>query len=153
MWVITSFQSEISPTLTPPLKRVYMYDWFWKNNKSSCILIFCNCFWFYWPTKCRNHFTIILKVHFKSRDTSKYNYSYLKHFIIIGRIKNGFLKKNILLEVIDSQEMSAFYKVYNFPVNSFKLINILNMKNLKSHPPHLLPHIHKQKKKKKAKKP
>lgn len=65
----------------------------------------------------------------------------------------AFLKKNILLEVIDSQEMSAFYKVYNFPVNSFKLINILNMKNLKSHPPHLLPHIHKQKKKKKQKNP
>ena len=32
--------------------------------------------------------------------------------------------------------MSVFYKVHNFPVNSFKLINILNIKNLlKAFPP------------------
>ena len=55
------------------------------------------------------------------------------------------------MEAIDSQEMSVFHKVHNFPVNSFKLINILNIKNLKSTPPSTICHhtyTHRGKKKK-----
>lgn len=46
------------------------------------------------------------KVHFKSRHTSMYNYSHLKHSEIIGRIEKWLLRKG-LLEAIDSQEMSV----------------------------------------------
>lgn len=49
------------------------------------------------------------------------------------------------MEAIDSQQMLVFYKVHNFPVNYFWLLNILNMKDLKRIP-HLPPHIHAQKK-------
>lgn len=108
---------------------------FCKNNEFGCahffllqlLLIFIAL---------RNVKTTLLsfaKVHFKSPDMSRYNYSYLEHSVIIGRKNKRGGKRTLkgrLLEALGSKEMSVFYKVHNFPVNSFKLINIFNTKKL-----------------------